>query len=133
MDYHEKINKFFKHSNNGHINFWKYLENEINNDNFYLPIAIENNEILGYAIAKIDYYPPVFDNTIYCYLTDIVIKEKSRWKEIGNQLFDKLIEWCKSKGINRIELQYLPENKLAYEFYKNIGFKTHLETLCYSF
>ena len=52
------------------------------------------------------------------YLEDIVVTEKMRGRKIGRQLFEKLIEEAKEKGLKRIVWQVLEWNEPAINFYK---------------
>jgi len=52
------------------------------------------------------------------YLEDILVTEKMRGKQIGQQLFDRLVEEAKEKKLNGIVWQVLDWNEPAIGFYK---------------
>lgn len=52
------------------------------------------------------------------YLEDILVTEKMRGKQIGQQLFNRLVEEAKEKKLNGIVWQVLDWNEPAIGFYK---------------
>ena len=52
------------------------------------------------------------------YLEDILVTEKMRGKQIGQQLFDRLVEEAKERKLNGIVWQVLDWNEPAIGFYK---------------
>ncbi|MBN2011993.1 GNAT family N-acetyltransferase [candidate division KSB1 bacterium] len=129
MDYHSVIDPFFKRSDDGHINFQKYIESIIPNDDAFLGVAIEADRVVGYVLAQKTVYPPVFVNTDFCMINDIVLLPEFRNQGKGKMLFDAVVDWSRKKGLDRIQLQVLPENTPALRFYEKLGFKQHLLTL----
>lgn len=57
------------------------------------------------------------------YLGDIVIAEKFKGKGYGKYFMKKFIKMSKEKGIDRIGLGTMAENKTAIKLYKKLGFE----------
>lgn len=129
MDCHKNIDPFFTRSVNGHEKFKTYLESVINNDEYLLLVITELQNVIGYTLAQIQYHPPVFEDTRYCLITDIVVKDEYRRQGLGQQLIEGVKTWAKGKNVTRIELKVLPGNTLAYKFYLHLGFKDYLHDL----
>lgn len=55
------------------------------------------------------------------YLEDFYVKERFRQFGIGNKLFDKVLEYAKDNGFQRLSWQVLEWNEPAIQFYKKIG------------
>jgi GNAT superfamily N-acetyltransferase len=129
MDYHKKLDPFFTRSEDGHLKFRSYMESVLNNDDYLLLVVWADNSIEGYALAQVNYYPPVFERTRHCLLTDIVLTEALRGKGIGKQLFEEVKKWSLGKDLDRIELRVVPQNKPAYDFYTKLGFRAYLHDM----
>jgi ribosomal protein S18 acetylase RimI-like enzyme len=129
MDYHKDLNPIFARSNAGHETFKEFLQQEIENEDSFAAVSVENEEVIGYILAKKSGRPPCFEKTDFCFITDIMIKEQYRKKGYGKKLIDAVTKWAKEKGLDRIELQVVPSNDLAYAFYHKLGFTDMLHTL----
>jgi GNAT superfamily N-acetyltransferase len=55
------------------------------------------------------------------YLEDIIVTEAYRRKGIGHQLFEGLIHWGKSRGLQGMNWQVLDWNEPALQFYQKFG------------
>ncbi len=56
------------------------------------------------------------------YLYEIVIEEGYRGKGYGKMMMSLLHDYCKEKGMSKIELAVFGWNKVAYRLYKNAGY-----------
>lgn len=52
------------------------------------------------------------------YLEDFFVLPEFREMRLGSQLFDRVVEIAKSKGVKRMDWQVLEWNQLAIDFYK---------------
>ncbi|HCL57891.1 MAG TPA: hypothetical protein DHW82_12915 [Spirochaetia bacterium] len=132
FDFHQALNPFFTRSDQAENIFRSFIFSEMKNENSLLAVALKQNKVMGYVLARINFYPPVFKNPLYCQITDIVLVEKERGKGEGKKLFEQVVFWCREKNISRIELQVLPQNTKAWSFYQKLGFKEFLSTLAFT-
>jgi len=52
--------------------------------------------------------------------------QKKHWRSgIGKLLIEKVIDWCKDKGVEQLELEVVSDNERAVELYKSQGFVKH--------
>lgn len=97
--------------------FWKpsILKSELENINSHYIVAIENDEILGFAgiIVSLD------DSEI----TNIVVKKDKRKKGIGSLLLERLIEMTKNLKRDTISLEVNERNYPAISLYESFDFK----------
>ena len=97
--------------------FWKpsILKSELENINSHYIVAIENDEILGFAgiIVSLD------DSEI----TNIVVKKDKRKKGIGSLLLERLIEMTKTLKRDTISLEVNERNYPAISLYESFDFK----------
>ena len=101
--------------------WWKehYDKSEIKNlikGSFAFAVVVDNSTKKTIGMGRI-----LSDGISDAYIQDLVILPEFRKKGIGKYLVKKLIEYCKSKGINWIGLISEPNQD---GFYKKIGFKT---------
>jgi len=79
-------------------------------------VAIDdNNQLLGMALFYWSY--STWKGKIV-YLDDLVVTHSQRRKGIGEALFNKLIDYCKTHKANQLRWHVLDWNKPAIEFYK---------------
>lgn len=98
-------------------NFWskETLKNEFLNSSNYYIVAIESNNILGFAGVShiLDEYS----------LDNIVVKTVNRNKHIGTIMLSHLIEYSKSKKASFLTLEVSINNHPAIRLYENFKFK----------
>jgi GNAT superfamily N-acetyltransferase len=99
------------------------------NDMFATPPRIEaflaefEGQTAGYALAFETYSSFLALPTLY--LEDIFVLPAFRGKQIGYELFTKLVDEALARGCGRMEWAVLDWNRLAIEFYKRLG-ATHM-------
>ena len=129
MDYHKKLDSLFTRRENAHLNFEKYIKELIKSDNTQVLVALDKQDVVGYSISLIQFYPPVFKQRTYGLINDLAIKTTHRRKGLGEQMLSKMFQWFKSHELDRIELRVSVKNKIGYSFWKKQGFKDYQHTL----
>lgn len=81
----------------------------------------------GYAQLKKDRH--YLKHELQGYLGFMYVCEKHRGKELNKRIIDRLIIWCKEKGVNEIRLAVYQDNPAAIRAYEKVGFKKHLITM----
>ena len=122
MDYNVNIDAYDTRSEDGQTYMECYLKDAINSDDILLLVALEDNHTVAYSICTINNRLPIFRNRVYGFITDMAIRDSYQRKGIGGQLLNRIIEWCKSKGIDRIETGVVVKNTQGYSFWKKQGF-----------
>jgi ribosomal protein S18 acetylase RimI-like enzyme len=100
----------------------KYIEESLDNEKVVMLVADHSGKIIGFLRAELRsrlFYEPHFEGLI----TDLYVLPAYRRMKIGAALIDKLIEILKSHGIYIVSAEFPPMNKIAVEFYENMGFK----------
>ncbi|MGV3631390.1 MAG: GNAT family N-acetyltransferase [Bacteroidota bacterium] len=78
-------------------------------------VAIADEQIVGFAL----WYTSYSTWKGQClYLEDFYVLPEYRSLKIGSQLFDRVVEIAKEKGVKRMDWQVLEWNELALNFYK---------------
>lgn len=80
----------------------------------------ENGKLVGMATMSAVLGAKIGMNA---YLEDFVVDSESRGQGIGTLMWDKIVEWGKNKGCNRLEFTASGDNKKvgAVQFYLNRG------------
>ena len=129
MDYHKKLDPFFSRSDDGHLNFKNYINELIKSNEVQILVALDEGNVVGYSIALLQYYPPVFTKKIHGLINDMAVKETHRRRGIGEQFISRIFEWFQYHNIDRIELRVSVNNPIGYSFWKKHGFKDYIHVL----
>ncbi|MFX0083304.1 MAG: GNAT family N-acetyltransferase [Candidatus Hodarchaeota archaeon] len=129
MDYHKNLDSLFTRRENGHLNFETYIKELIKSNSAQVLVVLDKEDVVGYSISLIQFYPPVFKRRIYGLINDLAVKESHRRKGLGEQMLFKMFQWFESHGLDRIELRVSVRNKIAYSFWKKHGFKDYQHIL----
>ena len=103
----------------------EYFKDRITKDNGCVFVAIVNNKIVGYlcgGLTKAEEYRIL---PIVAELENTFVLNEFRSKGIGKQLYNKFIEWCKTKNVGKIRVEASAQNELAIKFYRINKFKDH--------
>ncbi|MFX1365504.1 MAG: GNAT family N-acetyltransferase [Promethearchaeota archaeon] len=101
----------------------------MNSDEAKIFIAIDNTKIIGYTIAKIDRYPPVYLLEKHGAIYDMLVTSKYRKRGIRKKLWQNALNWFRSLDIERVELSIVPSNPEASSFWKKQGFQDYMHKL----
>ncbi len=103
----------------------EYISESISDINKALFVADVDSKVIAFAecyIQKSSNFP-VMKEREWIQLDGIAVKAGYQNHQIGSLLLEKVVEWAKIKGINRIELKVYSFNKSADKFYSRKGFK----------
>jgi ribosomal protein S18 acetylase RimI-like enzyme len=129
-DYHQKMDpKFFVMSEDGPSKFEEYLRDMIKSDDAQVLVVLDEGQIVAYSIAQILKRPPIAKHPEYGFISHLCVKSEYRRKGLGKQILDKILEWFKSRQIDRIELSVVAKNQIAYSFWKKQGFEIFLHRM----
>jgi ribosomal protein S18 acetylase RimI-like enzyme len=103
-----------------------WLKSTLDNDNSSLVVAEHTGTIVGAILYNIKVNPAdsIYNERIFGYIEELIVKESFREKGIGKKLLDFAISDLKNRDVNEIELNVWENNKLGQEFFKKYGFKT---------
>jgi ribosomal protein S18 acetylase RimI-like enzyme len=109
----------------------EYIAEAINDSNKALFVAVIDSKVVAFAESYIQKSSnfPVIKKREWVQLDNIAVKREYQNNHIGSLLLNKVVEWAKSKQVNRIELKVYFFNKGAIEFYSGKGFKDLNKTM----
>ncbi len=100
----------------------KYVANRIGRANCIVLLAEKENRIVGVAIARESYYPPIYKKKKIAYLENLFVIKEERRKGIGSKLMNKMEEMLKKNGFQLLELDVCKEANDACRFYESRSF-----------
>lgn len=103
----------------------EYILGSINDGNKALFVAEVDSKVVAYAECNLQTSAnfPVIKKREWVQLDGIAVKREYHNHHIGSLLLKRVVEWAKSKGVNRIELKVYSFNSEAEDFYVRKGFK----------
>jgi ribosomal protein S18 acetylase RimI-like enzyme len=98
-------------------------------DKGFVLVALDGDEVIGYAISEIK--SPLRGSTRpeYGYIHHVAITERYRRSGVGEKMFNEILAWFKSKGMDRIELDITSKNYVSSSFWSKLGFEEYVRTL----
>jgi len=127
VDFHKFRDPFFTRSPDGHDRFGEFVLGNIESDDWLVLVSEHAGELIGYSMAAIQKYPPVFIKSIYGFIQDIAVTGEYRKHGIGKMLFENMIEWFREKGLTRVEVQAASANEVSMAFWRKMGFQHYIE------
>lgn len=103
----------------------EYISEIIDDNSKALLVAIMDTKVIGFAecnLLKSSNFP-VIKKREWIQLDSIVVRSTYQNCHVASSLLAKVIEWAKSKEVNRVELKVYSFNRNAIEFYSGKGFK----------
>ncbi len=92
-------------------------------------VAVENKRVIGFAMCEIQKTSPATRMKEIGYMRTIFVDQKSRRSGAGNMLMTAATDWLKEKGMTRIELGAVSNNKIGLNFWYKQGFKERMKRL----
>lgn len=109
--------------------FKKYLEKRVNDADFKLMVAKENDRCIGYVMGWIEQRPPIYCKRTVGYLSNIFVDAAYQQREVGAQLYRAMETWFQASKVDFIEIRADARNSAAMKSFKKYGFKELSVTL----
>ena len=130
MDFHADRDPLLRRSATCHQLIVEEFHERVSDDKSLLLVAETNGVLVGTCLARIAKRPPVFEKLEYGFISDLAVTQSHRRSGIGERLLQQAKEWLAANGIDRIELRVVVSNEVASAFWRKMGFKPYMETLC---
>ena len=130
IDFHKVRDPFFSRSKEGPENFGKFVAENVRKDDAIVYVAETNGEVIGYILATIQNYPPVFESKRYGLINDLAVLSAYRRMGIGQHLFEMAKDWLVKIDMRRIEIEVAIANEVSTSFWGKMDFKPYKE-ICY--
>ncbi len=127
MDYHRQLDPAFTRRGDGHLRFGHFVIECMDNDLFTVLVAVDGDDrVMGYAIAKEERYPPVFERSRHGSLFDMAVDPDHQREGIGTALLGAVERWTRARGLSRLELRVSVYNPVGRAFWERHGFEDYL-------
>ncbi|MGD9142591.1 MAG: GNAT family N-acetyltransferase [Dehalococcoidia bacterium] len=131
MDFHQKYDPLCVPADDSEAGFEREMVRRLMESEKGLAlVALDGDIPVGYSLAEIQEPPRGLKRDELGYIHHIAVTGDYRRKGIGEKLYLKILEWFRSRGINRIELDLTARNEVAVSFWKKHGFTDYTHRLC---
>ncbi len=129
MDFHVPFDSRYTLSDGAEESMGENLARLIAAEDALVIMAVENTKVMGFGIARIDKYPPVFVKQICGSIEDLAVSFEHRRKGIGELMLKEMLDWFRSLGIDRVELRVASMNTVGYSFWRKHGFTDYMHIM----
>jgi len=129
MDFHVPFDSRYTLSDGAEESMNDHLERLVEAEDALVIMAVENTKPLGFGIARIRNYPPVFIKQTHGTIEDLAVSSEHRRKGIGELMLNEMLDWFRSLGIDRVELRVASMNTVGYSFWRKHGFADYMHIM----
>ncbi len=127
---HQNYDSYFSLKEKAEEAYRNYAEENIQSKSKFFKVCLdEKNNIVGYVLADIIEYPPIYPVKKYIEIIEMVVRKDQRRKGIGEAMLKDVLSWAKEKGITRVECKVATANPISQGFWKKNGFRSHSENM----
>jgi len=129
MEHHAAIDPYFEMGEQGPANFERFVSSLLLLDDARVLVALDGGMVVGYCIGQVVTRPPVFKREVHGFITDMTVTASYRRRRVGARLLLGMMEWFRTKDMDRIELNVVPGNAAGYSFWRKQGFRDYMHVL----
>ncbi len=126
MDFHSALDSHLARSDEGHIEFAKWIGKLIEQEDNQVLVALMDSKVIAYSLSRILEMPPVMKTRKIGYINDLAVNSEFRRTGVGEKMLKEILAWFKANDIRRIELRALAANDAAVSFWKKRGFEVYM-------
>ncbi len=86
-------------------------------------------DLPGMLTVRIDHAPPILHEVVRAEITDLGVRREARRQGIATRLVDVALDWVRSRGVDRVEVQVARGNREGQAFWKARGFGNLMDVL----
>ncbi len=127
MDFHKGRDRHFTRSADGHERYAEFISGRISSGTSCVLVAEQRDEIVGYCLASVSKFTPVYEHQEYGMIFDLAVTENCRRRGIGQALVEEVLRWFSEQNIHRVEVRVATSNEISMSFWKKMGFVPYIE------
>lgn len=119
---HVELDSFYEPCEGAEANFETYLRQAMASSNFVVLACLDGKSVVGYLLGSIELHPPVVKCREYGFIDNLVVDSVHRRLGAGSMLVDSAVNWFRSNGVKRVELNVTTSNRPGLAFWESCGF-----------
>jgi len=123
MKIHAEQDSYFQITEDAENAYHEFAKSNLDDPDKIFLVALEDGVVIGYILAEICSYPPIYPRKSYAEIIEIMVADFIREKSVGSELLNNLFKEFVSCGIKHIECQVSASNPIANSFWKKAGFR----------
>jgi ribosomal protein S18 acetylase RimI-like enzyme len=100
-----------------------YRRERLSEEGYTSFILSVEGEKAGFVTVHEREHPPVFAKGTSGEISELYVREEFRRKGYAGKLIEKAVEWCRSRGLEAVELSVDRDNEKAMKLYRENGFR----------
>ncbi len=122
MGFHQDLDPTYKLLPDAAERWVKYIVTKFDDDEWRVLVADANGRVVGYAVAAVQEYPPVFKNPQHGFVQEIAVREELRKQGIGRALVDAAVEWLAGQDVAETTVRIDERNPASLALFASAGF-----------
>ncbi len=127
LDLHADLDPYWETTDNWEAPLRAFMRAGLARPDHVLLVAESDGVAVGYCLASVQKHSNARVVSEVGYIVDLMVTESMRGRGIGTALFNRTVEWFRSKGLTRAELKVAVANEPSREFWSSLGFQTFME------
>lgn len=123
---HARLDPAFATSDRWQEEYRHFVRGLMFRDDALAVVAVEEDQVVGYAVGRISMLPGFFARRRRGYIHDVVVRRDRRRRGVGRRLVDALQHWMAEAGASSVELAVAACNEEAVAFWERLGFVTYM-------
>jgi ribosomal protein S18 acetylase RimI-like enzyme len=129
MRFHQDIDPIFTPRRGAVAGFEReHLWPFMNSENGLVLVALDGGQVVGYSLSEIQETKGLELEKLG-YIHEVAVTAGYRRRSIGQKMFQEILKWFGSRGIDRVELEVTARNQVSYSFWKKHGFMDYKHML----
>lgn len=126
MDFHRQRDAHFTRSVDGHERFKEFISRHMTSATSCMLVAEQDGRIVGYCLAALVEYPPIFEQRTYGTIFNLAVTEHCRRTGIGEKMYAAVQAWFAERGVHRTEVRVAVTNEVSTAFWRKMGFEPYV-------
>ena len=123
MDFHVDLDPGYEMLEDAAERWAGYISPKFDDEDWCVRVALDGSEVVGYAVATIQEYPPVFVITRHGFLQEIAVAESHRKRGVGRKLVETAEAWLRSRGMPEVTVRIDERNPASKALFRSAGFE----------
>ena len=130
MRFHQDIDPIFTPRDGAVPNFEEdQVRRLMKSEDGLVLVALDEGQVVGYSLSEIKGPMKGYKLEKFGAVGHVAVTAHYRRRGIGEEILREILKWFQSRNIDRVELEVLAKNPVAYSFWKKHGFTDYRHRL----